>query len=124
MLLSFQVTHGWVVLSSASMADTARLVERVASWFQKGRHHSLQTRQKSNGLWGTYTNRDWGVHWWQSIDGVGVELAGRLYDALGCPVAWTISTADLTAVAGVGKGRAEKILASLPSLDTVGTLTA
>lgn len=124
MLLSFQITHGWAVMHSASMVETARLVTQIASWFQKGRHNTLQTRHKAGGLWGTYTNRDFGIHWWQSIDGVGVELAGRLYDAVRVPVVWTVTEADLLAVPGVGKGRAAKILASLPSLDTVETMSA
>lgn len=122
-LLSVQ-HHGWWHLTSVSVADTARQVPQIASWFAKGSHASLAHRPKSRALWGTHANREWAVHLYQSFDGIGVEMAGRLYDQLGVPLRWTITEADLLAVPGIGPGRARKILEALPQVDTdamVGT---
>jgi ERCC4-type nuclease len=116
--LSIQ-SHGWWVLTSETMTDTIRLIGQVDSWWQKPNHGSLYQRPKSRALWGTHRNREWGVHWWQAIPGVGVGMAGVLYDHVGVPVRWTIGEADLLAVPGIGKGRAAQILAALDTNEMV-----
>lgn len=106
--------HGWWVLTSDSMAGTARLVRQVESWFQKASHTSLFQRPKSRGVWGTSTNRDWSVHLLQGFDGVGVDVAGNVYDHFGgVPLQWTCTEEELRKVDKVGKVRAKKMIEAL-----------
>jgi excinuclease UvrABC nuclease subunit len=54
----------------------------------------------------------WGVHFLQGIDGIGPEVAGRIYDHFGkVPLAWECQLEDLLEIEGVGKVRAAKLLA-------------
>lgn len=115
--LSIQ-NHGWWILTSDSMAGTARLVQHVASWFQKGNHSSLHGRPNHRGMWGTASNRDWAVHLLQSFDGIGVEQAGRIWDHFeGVPLAWTVDKDAMMAVPGIGPGRADKLMGALEACD-------
>jgi ERCC4-type nuclease len=117
--LSIQ-SHGWWVLTSETMTDTARLIGQVDSWWQKPNHGSLYQRPKSRALWGTHRNREWGVHLLQSFDGIGVDLAGRIYDHFdGVPLRLTCTMADLMVIPGVGKGRAARIMAALDTDEMV-----
>jgi ERCC4-type nuclease len=114
LLLSFQA-NGWWVLQSANIKETCEVIQRVKNWFSRGDHLSLLTRPKSRAPWGTHKNREWGIHVWQSFDGIGVKVAGDLYDALGLPMQWTVSEKELLGVKGIGKGRVKKLLAALDS---------
>jgi ERCC4-type nuclease len=112
--LSMQVSHKWTVLTSDSMAGTARLVRQVESWFQKTSHTSLAGRPNHRGAWGTTRNRDFAVHLLQSFDGIGVEQAGRIWDHFqGVPLAWTVDKDAMMQVPGIGTGRAEKLMGAL-----------
>lgn len=112
LLLSFQEAGWWVVFSE-SIVETPAVLARVQSWFAKEHHGSLAQRPKSGAPWGNARNRDWAVHLWQSFDGIGVTVAGALYDALGVPLEWTVSEAELLAVPGIGKVRARALLDAL-----------
>jgi ERCC4-type nuclease len=50
----------------------------------------------------------------QGFDGIGPEVAGRIYDEFkGVPLMWTVDEIDLMAVKGVGAIRAERMIRSL-----------
>lgn len=119
LMLAFQHEQWWV-LHTPTIHETITTVQRAANWFAKEHHHSLRQRPNHRGVWGTHTNRDWAIHLLQSFDGVGVELAGRIYDQLGVPLAWTVTEKDLLAVPGVGKKKAATILRALDSGPIVG----
>ncbi len=113
LMLSFQ-QHGWWVLHTATMADTVRTIHRCVSWFAKDTHDSLRSRPKPRAPWGNHQNRDWAVHLLQSFDGLGVRVAGNIYDHFGgVPLQWTVGEAELRAVPGVGKQRASTLVLSL-----------
>jgi ERCC4-type nuclease len=116
-LISIQVEHGWKVLESPSLAGTARLLNRLDSWFAKPSHGSLSRRPKprSNEVrWGSNGHRATRIHIWQSIDGIGPKVAGALADAFPTmPYAPTCSDADLLAVDGVGPVAVKRIREAL-----------
>lgn len=119
LMLSFQEI-GWYVMTSVDLADTMQVLGRIQRWFEKADHTSLRQRPKSRAPWGSHLNREWGMFWWQSFDGIGVGMAGVLYDHVGVPACWTVSEAELLAIAGVGKRRAKKILDALDRGEKVG----
>lgn len=112
LLLSFQEAGWWVVFSSR-IAETPAVLARVQSWFAKEHHGSLTQRPKSGAPWGNAGNKAWACHLWQSFEGIGATVAGALYDALGVPLRWTVTEAELLAVPGIGKVRAKALLAAL-----------
>lgn len=76
----------------------------------KANHKGIMTRPKPTTLWGSRTDRDWAIHAIQSVDGVGPEVAGRIFDKFGLPFECKVTVEELMTVDGVGKGRAEKIV--------------
>ena len=115
LLLSVQ-QEGWWVVFSESLRETVGVIRRIETWFSKAKHGSLRTRNKAAGaVWGSHTNRAWGCHWWQTIEGIGYGMAGVLYDTIGVPVIWTVTEEELLAIPGIGPGRAKRILESLPT---------
>jgi ERCC4-type nuclease len=111
--LSFQ-DAGWYILASRTLHETAEMLGRIQTWFQKADHNSLRTRPKSNGMWGTARNRDFGIHVLQGFDGLGIGNAGKVYDHFGTiPLYWTVTEKELLAVPGIGKVRARKLLDAL-----------
>ena len=71
------------------------------------------TRPKPTTLWGSRSDRDWGIHVIQSFDGIGPGVAGAIFDRFGLPIQWTVTKADLESVPGVGKKRASKMWETL-----------
>ena len=110
LMFSIQSRTYWTV-TTTNLTETIECVSHLASWLAKEKHQSLNRRTNPQSqTWGKPTSRDWGMHFWQSFEGVGVEMAGRLYDAFGIPVVWGIEIGDLMSVKGVGKKTAERIL--------------
>ena len=113
--------HGWWVLTSESMADTARLIGQVASWYAKNNHDSLYQRPKSRGMWGTWRNEEWAVHLLQSWEGLGVGRARALRRRHPIPpLRWTLTAEQIAETPGIGIGTARKLVAAL---DTDATMT-
>lgn len=112
-LFSVQMTGAWF-MRSETMDETASIVRGLENWLSKERHGSLNTRPKAKGEWGNATSREWGVHLLQSFNGVGAEVAGRIYDHFdGLPLRWTCSEDELRDVRGVGYIRAERMMEAL-----------
>ena len=109
MLFSIQSTGIWVN-SSADLTDSREYLTLLERWFMKENHKGIMTRPKPTTLWGTRTDRDWAIHAIQSVDGVGPEMAGRIFDKFGLPFECKVTVAELMTVDGIGKGRAEKIV--------------
>lgn len=109
--VAVQNMGAWVVWTEDAQ-DTAAFIRGHQLWTEKARHESLMSRPGPKGVWGTQaTNRDFAVHLLTSFPGVGVELAGRMYDAFGrAPLKWDVGEDELAQVAGLGKGKIRKLL--------------
>lgn len=96
------------------IAGTVAWVQAMVKWSRKDRHTSGMARPGPTGMWGSRNNRDWGVHLLQGLDGVGPELAGRIWDRFGgVPWRWEVGVEELMEVDGVGKKKAEKMWQAL-----------
>lgn len=109
MIFSIQSTGIWVH-SSSNLMDSREYLEHLERWFQKERHAGINVRPKPTTAWGQRTDRDWAVHTLQSVDGVGPEMAGRIFDRFGLPFKCTVTADELQTVGGIGRKRAEKIV--------------
>lgn len=118
-LFSVQAQGLWC-MNSANLLESGQLLISLEKWLSKDRHGLIRNRPKAKGEWGTANNREWGIHLLQSFNGIGPEVAARIYDSFdGVPLAWTVTKIDLQAVKGVGKVRAEKMISALGGTEDV-----
>lgn len=109
LLFSIQSNGVWVN-SSESLGDSREYLSRLEKWMMKDKHSGSMTRPKPQTIWGNRTDKDWACHAIQSVDGVGPEVAARIFDKFGLPFTMTVTVEDLLTVDGIGKKRAEKIV--------------
>lgn len=115
LLWSVQSKGVWIA-SSSSLQETVAVVQEFERWCRKEKHTALDVRPKPGSIWGRMSTRDWGIHLLQGIEGVGPEIAGRIYDAYGnVPVEWSknVDEAWLMGVEGIGKKKAARIYRAL-----------
>lgn len=112
---SVQLSGYWIA-HTASMAETSDWLLTFTKWMTKERHAGLRNRPgpSVHSVWGKADNRDWGIHLLQSFPGIGADTAAAIYDHYqGVPMQWLVSALELQEVRGVGKGRAESMIAAL-----------
>jgi ERCC4-type nuclease len=106
--IEYGITPHW----TDDVLDTADLIHDLVRWFDKPRHDSLASRPGPflGPLRRKFTDRDMAVHILQGCDGIGPELAGRIYDHFGgLPLAWTVSDEALMEVSGMGPERVRRV---------------
>lgn len=116
LMLSVEWEYDTRVVQVRDLGETRQWLLHLDSWLAKDRHSSLRTRPgPPKSAWGTRDNRSYALHVLQSFPGVGVELAGRIFDHFGgLPLSWELeSYKDLMAVPGVGKEKAQKMWKAL-----------
>lgn len=116
LIMSLVFEFGIEVLILPGMKDTQEFLQSLERWAEKPRHTSLRTRPgPAKDSWGRLGNREYGMHLLQSFPGVGPELAGRIYDHFnGVPIRWDLTgPEELSAIAGIGKQKANAIYQSL-----------
>ncbi len=112
-LFSTMASGLWVI-QTHSLEETGIILPLIEKWLQKKRHGTLSNRPNAKGEWGSVTSREWGVHFLQGFQGIGAEVAGRIWDHFGgVPVAWNVGREELERVKGVGKGRSEVMYRAL-----------
>lgn len=112
LMCSIQQAGFWM-LYTASIQESIQLISALPRWLNKSGHTSLMSRPKPKTSWGFRTDRDWGIHFWQTFDNIGPKVAANLYDTVGIPLGWTCTRKDLEKVVGVGKVRASKLWKAL-----------
>ena len=103
---------GWWLVGATDIQDTISWIQSLITWIGKENHRGLP-RPTTKPTWGGNKNRDWGIHLLQSFEGVGVGVAGKIYDRFRVPLAWTVTEEELRSVDGVGKGRAQSLIQAL-----------
>lgn len=113
LMLSLQSSGLWVEYTDG-LDDTIAFISQLEKWATKPRHVSTRTRPNPSSSWGKAGSRDWGVHLLQSFDGIGADIAGRIYDEFGgVPLRWSVTAEDLLTVPGIGKKRAATLMEAL-----------
>ena len=116
-LFSVRAKGVWVA-ETESLTDTIGWLQNFERWANKERHGSLDSRPKPQGSWGTPESRDWQVFLAQSFPGIGVVQANRIVDHFGgVPIHWSVTSEELQQVEGIGKKRAEAMIAALEADD-------
>lgn len=116
--VQWSIQHaGCWVQATRDAGETAEVCRLFEKWVKKKTHHSLASRPAAGSIWGSRPDqREFAVHFLQGLEGVGPELAGRIYDAYGgLPVQWRKEVDEkwLTGLEGVGRVKAKKILGGL-----------
>lgn len=111
-LMSVQ-SRGIITLHSDGHLGTIRVVEHMAEWSRKEMSESSML-YRGNGRgdnWGQMTDRSTGVHFLSGIPGIGVELAGRIFDHFGrVPISWSVTPQELMEVKGLGKKKVAQLV--------------
>ena len=94
--------------------ETIARVKELEVWSRKARHESARGRGSvPSDVFGKRGNREYATWLLSSVPGIGVEIAGRIYDHFGgIPVrmAEGVGIERLTEVEGVGKVTAKRIV--------------
>jgi ERCC4-type nuclease len=98
--------------------DTLFLVNLLHAFTQpEYEHKSLRNTRDAVPVtrWGKAGSREYAIHLLCGLPGVGVELAGRIYDAFGgLPFTWVVHAYDtLLGIEGIGPKKADRIMAAL-----------
>ena len=112
LIYSLAFEFGVQILTVRDIKDTCAAVKSLEAWAMKPKHTSLRTRPgPQRDSWGGLGDREYASHFLQGLPGVGVELAGRIFDHFGkVPIKWDLEgVKDLLAVPGIGKVKAQKI---------------
>lgn len=106
-------SKGMTVVQTETAQHTGFAVAAIAQWTREAKHSIGATRPKAVGKWGRADSREWGVHFLQGFPGIGADSAAAIVDVYGVPLQWTIGEGELRQVPGIGRGRAEKLIAAL-----------
>ncbi len=104
---------GIVWLRSESLADTLEVIQSAARYLASNREEDFVRPKPATDSWGRRTSRDWGIHLLQSFPNIGPRTAAAIYDTLGIPLSWTITSADLLRVPGIGVKTADRLISAL-----------
>jgi ERCC4-type nuclease len=121
--LVFSLTFEWgiEVWQNGGLEETKTMLLDLEAWCKKAEHTSLNSRPgpKRDG-WGLEDPRHRALHVLQSFEGIGPELAGRIFDHFGrVPFAWDVTVNELMEVPGVGKQKAKNVAKVLPFIREV-----
>lgn len=107
-------SRGVHVLTTRDEPETIERVVELERWSRKARHESAKGRGAApSDVFGKRGMREYGVWLLQSLPGVGVEMAGRIWDHFGgVPVQMRegVGVKELCEVDGVGKVTAKRVL--------------
>lgn len=115
-LRSLQMKGIWVEATDDTH-DTVIAIHDMIRWCAKSKHTGLDVRPgPAKDDWGRISSRDYAVHFLQGLDGVGVDLAGKILDHFeGVPIRWadTVTVEELCKIDGIAKLTAERLIVAL-----------
>lgn len=109
--------HNIVVLTSRNHLETLDVIHQLEQRTLKDDMVSsllLRGNDKGND-WGRLTGRSFGIHFMSAIPGIGIELAGRIFDHFGkVPLRWSVPEVGFLEIKGIGKLKLEQLKQFLP----------
>jgi DNA excision repair protein ERCC-4 len=106
--------HGIGYLPTSTPSSTIDCCISVSRYLASGNAWAIHRPKNVTDGWGQTTNKSYGIFLLQSFPGIGPKVAEAIYDHFsGVPLAWTITPADLAQVPGIGRKRAEALMAAL-----------
>lgn len=116
--------HGVGYIPTSSPSDTLSAVIGVSRYLSSGSAGVIHRTKQTANEWGQATNKSYGVFLLQSFPGIGPKVAEAIYQHFNSvPIGWTVTAADLARVPGVGRKRAEALIAALrPAVPAPGTI--
>lgn len=110
LLMSASYELGVHSIWTDNVRDTIDVLRDLGRWALKERHDSLFTRPDSKDPHRRrWERRDYAVHFLQGFDGVGPELARRIYDHFGRVPVSIDDEEEMLKVKGMGPGRLSKM---------------
>lgn len=112
-LLYSLAADGVSVLTTRDEAETIARVVELEKWSRKDRHASARGRGRvPEDVFGRRGQREYAAWLLSSLPGIGVEMAGRLYDELGMVLTLRegVGMKELMTVPGIGKVVARRVL--------------
>ena len=111
LLMSAHTELGVHTMWTDGIVDTIDALRDLSRWAAKPKHDSLFNRPNTKPTYRRqFSERDMAVFLLQGFDGIGPELAGRIYDHFGrVPLKWDVSNGELEEIKGVSKGRLAKL---------------
>jgi ERCC4-type nuclease len=107
-------THGVGFLPTHSPLHTVACCISVSRYHGSGKSDIIHRPKQVSNEWGQTTSRGYGIFLLQSFPGIGPKVAAAIYDHFGgVPMHWSVTAADLAAVPGVGRVRADSLLGAL-----------
>ena len=106
--------NGVGFLPTESPRSTIACCISVSRYLASGNANVIHRPKQVTNEWGQTSSRSYGVFLLQSFPGIGPKTAAAIYDYFGTvPIAWTVSAAELARVPGIGRRRAESLVAAL-----------
>jgi ERCC4-type nuclease len=113
LIVKFHV-QGIGFIPTRNLDDTLYTVNTVSRYLSSGRAGTISRPKQVTNSWGQTTNEEYGVFLLQSFPGIGPKVARSIYRHFGTvPIRWAVDAAALAQVPGVGRKRAETLLAAL-----------
>lgn len=107
---SLQANHGLVLFWTEDPAQTARLIQQIFAYTQKGEASKLMARGEKR--WARLDNRAFAVYLLESVPGVGHTRATAIVDFFegALPIEWKGTVKELMKVDGIGAKTAQTIV--------------
>jgi ERCC4-type nuclease len=101
-------------LPTNSPKDTVACVLGVARYISTGKAGEVHRPKQTTNDWGQTNSKAYGIFLLQSFPGVGPKVAEAIYDYFtGVPITWSVNAGELALVPGIGRKRAEALIAAL-----------
>ena len=113
-LLYGLMADGMQVIVVKDEAETIARVLELVAWSKKARHESARGRgEVPKDVFGKRDNRTYGVWVLSGLPGVGMEMAGRIWDHFGGEILTLregVGVKELMGVKGVGRVTAQRVV--------------
>lgn len=103
------MSNGFWVLRTDSIQDSMSYLSALDRWMAKPVHHGINGRPAPRTMLGPPTDKDWQIHFWQGLPGMGYTRAKKVVEHYGGLPVVLKDGVRLEDVDGIGKVIAKKV---------------